>query len=211
MKSTSLYIVRHGETEWNSIGKQQGHLDSPLTKRGVQQAAALSEGLVGKGIKHIYSSDLGRAFETATIINKKLNLIIKTDKRLRERNLGVMQGLSKSEFKEQYYSEWDKFISGDPEYRFPKGESAMQRFERTTECINDIANKHLGEVILIVTHGGVLSGLFYKAVNLTLTIPRQFSLFNAAINKIAIKGNSWQLDTWGDISHLKDIETLDDN
>jgi len=90
MKSTLIYIVRHGETEWNLMGKQQGHMDSPLTDRGTQQANALANGLINRGIEFIYSSDLGRAMETAKIINTSLDLSIQTDKRLRERHLGTL-------------------------------------------------------------------------------------------------------------------------
>ena len=102
MKSTLIYVVRHGETEWNLIGKQQGHMDSPLTDRGIQQANALANGLVNRGIEFIYSSDLGRAFKTAKLISARLELPVQTDKRLRERHLGSLQGLAKKDFRFQH-------------------------------------------------------------------------------------------------------------
>ena len=102
MKSTLIYVVRHGETDWNLKGKQQEHMDSPLTERGTQQANALANGLINRGIQFIFSSDLGRAMETAKIINANLNLSIRTDKRLRERHLGTLQGLTKKKFSCQY-------------------------------------------------------------------------------------------------------------
>jgi 2,3-bisphosphoglycerate-dependent phosphoglycerate mutase len=206
-----IFVVRHGETEWNLIGKQQGHDDSPLTERGIQQANALAEGLVGRGIEFVYSSDLGRAMKTAEIIGSKLELPVHTDKRLRERHLGSLQGFTKDEFQCRYPDEWTKFYSGDPDYCFPEGESARQRYKRTVCCIEDIANLHLEQTILIVAHGGVLNGLFYRAIGIPLSEPRRFSLFNAAINSFSVCGDSWQLDTWGEIAHLKGIETLDDN
>jgi probable phosphoglycerate mutase len=211
MKPALIYVVRHGETEWNKRGKQQGHLNSPLTERGTQQAQALAHGLKNRGITSIYSSDLGRAYNTARIIDKQLKLSIQTCKRLRERHLGSLQGLTKEEFQHQYPEEWDRFNSGDPDYCFPGGESARERYERTVTCIEDLASQHSGQNILIVAHGGVLNGLFYKAINQPLSEPRRFSLFNAAINSFSISGSSWRLDTWGDVSHLKGMETLDDN
>ncbi len=99
MESTLIYVVRHGETEWNLIGKQQGHMDSPLTDRGTQQANALAKGLGNRGIEFIYSSDLGRALKTAKLISTSLELPVQTDKRLRERHLGTLQGLTKKEFR----------------------------------------------------------------------------------------------------------------
>jgi len=211
MKSTLIYVVRHGETEWNLIGKQQGRMDSPLTNRGTQQAIALAKGLVNRGIEFIYSSDLGRALKTAKLISASLELPIQIDKRLRERHLGSLQGLTKKEFRYQHIEEWEKFNSGDPDYCFPGGESARQRFKRTVTCVEELAKLHTGQTILIVAHGGVLNSLFYKSISIPLSDPRKFSLFNAAINSFSISGDSWCLDTWGEISHLQGLNTLDDN
>ena len=68
VKTKVLFAVRHGETEWNLIAKQQGHLASPLTESGIKQAHALAESLFGKGIEVLYSSDFGRAVQRAEII-----------------------------------------------------------------------------------------------------------------------------------------------
>ncbi len=209
--STILYVVRHGETEWNRIEKQQGHLNSPLTERGIEQAVALSEGLSERGIELIYSSDLGRAFHTAKTIAEFLGLSIQTDPRLRERHLGLMQGLTKHEFRSRYGQDWLQFESGDPEYILPDGESASQRYQRSVACAEDLSQKHRGQTILLVTHGGVLDGFFRKSVGIPLAAPRTFSLFNAAINRFSIADTIWHLDTWADLAHLKNTVTLDDN
>ena len=162
-KPTLLFAVRHGETEWNLTGKQQGHLDSPLTPTGVQQACALGAGLAGRGIEVIYSSDLGRAMQTAQIIAARLALPVHPDERLRERHLGTMQGLTKTVFRNTHPAEYAAFDSGDPEYRFPGGESARERYERSVLCGTDLAIRHPGQRVLIVAHGGVLSSFFYRA------------------------------------------------
>ena len=208
---TTLFAVRHGETEWNVVGKQQGHLDSPLTQSGITQAHALADGLHGKGIEVVYSSDLGRALQTAQIIAARLDLDVDLDPRLRERHLGSMQGLTKDEFRQQYPDEWAAFDSGDPDYCFPGGESARQRYERSVACVEELAQRNPGRKLLVVAHGGVLNGLFYKAIEIPLSDPRRFSLFNAAINRFSVCGDSWHLDTWGEIAHLRGMPTLDDN
>ncbi len=208
---TILFAVRHGETEWNLAGKQQGHLNSPLTERGLRQAQALADGLASRGIELIYSSDLNRALQTAELIAARLELSVQTDERLRERHLGSLQGLTKNEFQRQYPDEWAGFISGDPDYCFPGGESARQRHERTVNCVEELTQRHTGRTILVVAHGGVLKGLFCKAAGIPLSEPRRFSLFNAAINRFSIVGDAWRLDTWGDVTHLDGMLTLDDN
>ncbi|NQU45209.1 histidine phosphatase family protein [bacterium] len=209
--TTRIYAVRHGETEWNLIGKQQGQLDISLTERGVQQARALAEGMIGRGVERIFSSDLGRASSTADIISARLGLSVETDAGLRERHLGSLQGMTKEAWRKQYPDEWTAFDSGDPDYRFPGGESARERYERTVGCVERIVARNPGRTILIVTHGGVLNGLFYRAIGIPLSELRRFSLFNAAINQFTVSDNTWGLDTWGEMSHLKGLETLDDN
>jgi broad specificity phosphatase PhoE len=210
-EATLVYVVRHGETEWNLNGKQQGHLDSPLTARGIRQALALAEGLFNRGIKHIFSSDLGRASTTAEIIGKKLGLPVHTDTLLRERNLGSLQGSTKNEWRQQYPDEWAAFDSGDPDYCFPGGESARQRYKRTTDCIENLAEHYRGSCFLVVAHGGVLNGLFYKTIGIPLSDTRRFSLFNAAINSFTVTNGLWHVNTWGETAHLKELKTLDDN
>jgi len=210
-KYTTMITVRHGETEWNLVGKQQGHLNSSLTKLGIKQAEALAKELATKKIDIIYSSDLGRATQTAKIISNHLSLKFLTDLGLRERNLGTMQGLTKKEFAKKFPKEAAKFNTGNPDYILPTGESARQRYERCINCAENLAHQHIGKTILIVAHGGVLNSFFYKALNIPLTEPRHFSLFNASINTFSISGGCWRLETWGEIHHLKKLKTLDDN
>ena len=72
--TNTIYIVRHGQTEWNILGKTQGHGDSNLTAKGREQAELLAESMTKYPIDYIYSSDLGRAYQTAEIIGNKLNI-----------------------------------------------------------------------------------------------------------------------------------------
>lgn len=195
--STILFAVRHGETEWNLAGKFQGHLDSPLTESGIQQAQALADDLAGRGIEALYSSDLGRAMQTAHIIGERLELPVHADECFRERRLGILQGMSKGEFREKYPNEWAAFASGEPDYEVPGGESAKQLYTRCIERGIELAGRHVGQRILIVSHGGVLRSFFYHALCIPLTTPRRFSVFNAAINCFTVSKDRWRLDTWG--------------
>jgi probable phosphoglycerate mutase len=209
-KTTTIIVVRHGETEWNRCGRQQGHLDSPLTDLGVRQAKAIAAGLADREIHALYSSDLGRALQTARIIGQRLSLDVVTDSRLCERRLGALQGLTRKEFADRYPEQAAAFSSGNPDYALPGGESARQQYHRVVECVQELATRHPGQGIAIVTHGGVLKSLFHQAINLPLGGLRRFSLFNASINTFSVNDGHWRLDTWGDIYHLKGIDTLDD-
>jgi probable phosphoglycerate mutase len=200
---TKVYAVRHGETLWNLCGKQQGHADSPLSERGIAQAEALAQGLRGRNISAIYSSDLGRAVQTAEIIATRLALDVQTDPRLRERHLGALQEISKTEFAQSHPEESRMYNSGDPDYIIPGGESARQRYERCVSCIQELAVRRHGQNILIVAHGGTLSSLFYRTLRLPLETPRRFMVPNAALNCVDISSRGdWMLELWGDVSHL---------
>ena len=102
MSRTQLIIVRHGQTEWNLKLIRQGHLDSPLTEMGLAQARALGERLALETFTALYSSDLGRAVQTAQLIAAATGHTIVTDPRLRERHLGIFQGLNGDELREKY-------------------------------------------------------------------------------------------------------------
>ena len=78
-------------------------------------------------------------------------------------------------------------------------------------CVEELTQQHAGRRVLVVTHGGVLCSLFYRAVGLLLSEPRRFSLFNGAINRLLISGEVWRVDTWGDVVHLGGMTTLDDD
>lgn len=205
MKSvTKLIALRHGETLWNSIGKQQGHLDSELTETGLQQAKAAAHALKNFQLDFFYSSDLGRAVQTAAIISEIIQTKFTTDIRLRERHLGIMQGLTIKEFENLYPDEATRYHQHDPDYRIPGGESIQDRYTRSVQCIESLAQKHSGSTILVITHGGILTGMFQKAINLPLNQKRTFSVINMGLNIFTIsEDHQWFLETWGDICHLK--------
>ena len=209
--STILYAVRHGETQWNRAGKMQGWHDSPLTELGLAQARAVANGIDGRQVEVIYSSDLKRAVDTANIIAQKLDVQVNIDPRLRERNMGEMEGLTHEMYGEIAPDQLKQYLTFDPQWPIPGGESLIQRSERCISAANDICSKHPGQTILFVAHGGVLSSFFHHAIGRDLSLPRCFSLFNACISRFTVNNNNWILDTWGDIAHMKDIEVLDDN
>lgn len=209
-KTCELIIVRHGETIWNAEGRQQGHLDSALTPAGARQAEAIAETLSKEKFSALYTSDLGRAFTTAEVIAAKCSHKVTTDERLRERNLGIFQTLTMAEVEERYPEEYRAFRSGDPDYEIPSGESARQRYDRAVACADDIAKRHAGQRVVVVTHGGILDSYFRRALCIALTEPRRFRLFNASINTFFVVGGEWALGTWGDVSHLVGIGTQDD-
>ncbi|HEY5541917.1 MAG TPA: histidine phosphatase family protein [Candidatus Binatia bacterium] len=202
MQRTQLIMVRHGQTEWNIAGIRQGHLDSRLTERGMAQAKALAQRLARERFAALYSSDLGRAVQTAMAIADLTGHEVVTDPRLRERHLGIFQGLNGNEILEKYPEERRMLRTLGPDYIIPGGESMKQQVERNVAYLNDLAHKHVGETIVVVTHGGVVSGFFRHTLAIPLDAPRRFEFVNAGVNVFAYEEEYWMLLTWGDVSHL---------
>jgi len=140
---TTLLLVRHGETDWNAEGKLQGHTDRPLNAYGRRQAQTLAERFTSESIDALYASDLSRARETAEILGAKLGLGVDVDPDLREKNWGNWEGLTSEE---RLYVDYE-------------GETSEEHRERTLRAVRRIVERHPGERIVVVTHGGSLRRL----------------------------------------------------
>jgi len=202
MNRAQVIIVRHGQTEWNIRGIRQGNLDSPLTAKGLLQAKALAQRLARERFTALYSSDLGRALQTAQEVSKVTGHEIIADARLRERHLGIFQGLSGEEIKQKYPEEYKLHRGLGPDYVIPGGESVKQQVARNLGYLNEIGEKHSGETVVVVTHGGVISGLFRHTFAIPFNAPRRFEFTNAGVNIFAYEQGTWFLLTWGEVSHL---------
>lgn len=208
--ATEITIVRHGETEWNSQKRIQGQNNSNLTENGIIQAHRVAEALSKRDFDMLISSDLGRAIETAEIINQELNLPYFTNANLRERSLGIIEGKTYNEAKQLYPADFEKFLNRDPNYSFPNGESLQQLYTRVVTTINNIEQKYNGQKILIVSHGLVLEMMMYKTFNIPLTNQRSFSINNSSISSFYINNDNWFLKEWGVIEHLVSLNVLNE-
>jgi len=211
MSSTKLIIIRHGETLWNIEGKKQGQLDSPLTLLGIKQAKALSQRLTEESFTVLYASDLGRAYETAEYIAARTNHKIFPEQRLRERNFGIFQGLTDKQIENEYPAEYNSYLTNRVDYVIPDGESLRQFYVRVTDFLESLTTLHDGQIVAIVTHGGVIDGWFRYIFDLPLGTVRRAKLWNASINCIVHEDKGgWTLHTWGDVNHVKSFRHLDD-
>ena len=207
---TEIILIRHGETLFNVEGRMQGHSNSPLTDTGIRQAKATSKALAGETFDAAYSSPLGRARETAEIILNGHNCKLFFEEDLQERNLGVFQGLTAEEAAARFPEEYARYKKRDPDHVVPGGESARQFTDRGNGCIRRIAENHHGGRVLVISHGGILDGVFRHVLSIPPGQPRAYTTFNCAVNTIEREGDTWRLLTWGGIGHLKGIRSLDD-
>jgi probable phosphoglycerate mutase len=210
-RRVELTLVRHGETLWNVEGRMQGHGDSPLSERGRLQAEALAGALSAEGLDALYSSDLRRALDTARPIAAVLGLPVRPDARLRERHLGVLEGRTFAEVARDEPELLARWQGTDPAWVVPGGESKQQKHARVVAALASIVERHAGERVLAVTHGGGLDAAFRHALRIPLSAPRRFSLLNASLNVLLVEDGTWSVRTWGDVRHLSGLETRDDD
>jgi probable phosphoglycerate mutase len=199
---SQLILIRHGETLWNTERRMQGHRDSPLTERGLWQADRLGERLKTLAFTALYSSDLPRARLTAQRIAAATGHAIVADARLRERHFGVFEGLTQAEMEARAPDAFQRFMSRDPQYAVPGGESPAAFFARCCAVLEELALRHAGETIAVVTHGLVLDCAYRAASGLALEAQRPVPLVNASLNWFAWDDGRWRAGRWGDADHL---------
>jgi probable phosphoglycerate mutase len=158
-----IWLVRHGQTDWNLEGRFQGQLDVPLNDTGMDQARVLADQLSEKKFCALYSSDLMRARQTAEIIAGRVNLPIKFDRRLREIAQGEVEGLLLEEVKLRHVGSLEERILNPVHARMPGGESVSEVALRFQEAINEIACAHPIEPVLVASHGLAIATMVCKA------------------------------------------------
>ncbi|HRE17817.1 MAG TPA: histidine phosphatase family protein [Rhodocyclaceae bacterium] len=202
--ATRLCLVRHGETEWNAARRMQGHIDVSLNATGRKQAAAAGQWLRGLPIRALYSSDLQRAWTTAQAIALATGIDPQPVCEMRERCMGVFEGLTYDEAKQKFPEDYARFDGRDPDFDVQTGESLRQMHVRITGKLIELEARHRGQIIVVVLHGGVLDIINRFVRGNPLETPRDFLIPNAGLNWIACRDGRWQIEIWGDTRHLED-------
>ena len=210
MTATTLFVVRHGETAWNAEGRIQGHTDIGLNSLGVAQAEAVGRRLARERFDAVYSSDLIRAFHTARPAVRDPDQTIIKDQRLRERHLGVLQGLTGEQAMANQPAAWKAFKSRDPDLELAGGERLGKFSRRVVGFVEAILEAHAGKRVLVVTHGGVLDVAYRHAAGMPLSASRNFPIYNASVNVISHHAGHWKIESWGDVMHLPQELAMDD-
>jgi broad specificity phosphatase PhoE len=203
-----VVFIRPGETDWNRLGRWQGQVQVPLNSYGRQQAQRLANFIRPIGMTALYTSDLRRAMDTATILAKPLGFLPTPDVRLRERAVGAWQGLTKQEVIEWYPEEYAQ-LQADPEgYKIPAGgESRREVAARVRACFNDILRQEKGETIGILSHTTAIRTLLLDLV--PGFDPNAHTYSNMSVTTLErIDDNTWRTVMVDDVSHLQGIEAL---
>ena len=204
---TEIWLVRHGETPWNVEGRVQGWEDIGLNENGIAQAQSLAQHVsrrqqAGDTLQAIYSSDLKRAHHTASIVAASIDLPLGVEVGIRERHFGVLQGLIYKEMEQHQPEAYRIWRSRDPKLDLPNGESLGVFHDRVVDAINRLAAKHVGERIMVVSHGGAMDIIWRYASQLSLQADRTAPLLNASLNRLSVTPDAWKILSWGEVDHL---------
>ena len=202
MKETEIILIRHGETEWNSQQRMQGHSNSDLSSVGQAQIQALGQWMKFVPFDQIYSSDSLRAKQTAEAITQFSGHELKIDLRLREKNLGVFEGLTSEEARERYPEVFRLFKTAGSKYVIDEGESTQQLQDRALEIVEEIRIKHPEERVLMVTHGGFIRVVMKHSLGLSLETPTRFLIRNTGVFRL-VWDDKWNVSQMGGVSHLE--------
>jgi probable phosphoglycerate mutase len=204
--TTTILLIRHGETDWNAARRLQGHTDIGLNDAGVLQADALGRALAQAPLAAVIASDLSRARQTAQAVAVHHGIELRIDSQLRERCYGGFEGLQHAQIAKVYPQHYAAWQARDIDALMPPGErigeSFRQFFTRSTQAIAHWAEQYPGRTIAIVAHGGVLECAHRAARALSLTSARDFEIKNASINRFSFSSQKLTLLDWGDINHL---------
>ena len=153
---TTVYLVRHGATEWNINKRAQGMADIPLTQKGKEEAQLAREQLGNVPVDAVYSSDLSRAYETARTIAASHGLEVQADPAFREIDQGEWTGLPVAEIRERWPDLWGPARHYSTR---PGGESPMQVRQRALAGLRRVIEAHPDGEVVIVSHGGTIRWL----------------------------------------------------
>lgn len=197
MNWTRLLLIRHGETAWNIEGRLQGWQNSSLSELGMAQARRLAQSLVGLDPPVLMTSDAGRALATAGAIGEAIGRTPIADSRLREISFGELEGHVSSTLPPEVQAVRERLMGMDPTctQAFPGGESPADVSKRVWSCLNEVASRHAGEYVVIVSHGGVLACVLRTVLGVQAGAPRRFRIGNTAlVHLVRVEAGPWFLD-----------------
>jgi broad specificity phosphatase PhoE len=206
---TKLFLIRHGQSAGNAEGRFGGHSPTPLSKLGTVQAKLTAKALAKENINAIYSSDLLRAVQTAEPLAKLLNLEVIANPAFRERNVGVLEGLTFDESKQEFPRDYYALVNRNIHHVITEGESYRNLLARITGELRDIVRKHRGERVAIFTHTGALCFMTLHLIGAIHRNTKQTPWIvtsNCGINRFELRGpRNVRVLALNDTRHLAEI------
>jgi len=209
MPITRLFLVRHGQSAGNAEGRFGGHGPTPLSKLGQHQAEKTALLLAKEGISAIYSSDLLRAVQTAEPLSRLTGVPIIQTSKFRERNIGVLEGLTFDESREIHPKDYYALVNRNVHHVITNGESYRHLLRRSTGAMWEILRNHAGGRIAIFSHTGAICFLTLHLMGAIRRDTKQTPWIvtsNCGLNRFEIRGrNNVRVLALNDTRHLVEV------
>ena len=196
-----IYLIRHGETDFNRDGRIQGYTESSLSDLGVEQARRVGERLRGLGISHAYASPLRRAADTCRIALDG-SVAWETREGLREVHLGVWEGEKASALKQRYPEDVKLWFERPSAVRIEGAETIRAFRARVTRTMDAIRAERPEGVIAVFAHGGVICTYLTRLLGMKLDDIWRFKIRNGSITRVLFPDDRARVDLLGDVAHL---------
>jgi len=202
--TTTIILVRHGQTEWNRVERFRGRFDIPLNQTGKEQAKKTAERIAAHwNPSRVLTSPLGRALETASIIAKTCHLTAQTHEGMIDIDYGKWQGLTIEEAKITWPDEVVNWFEHPESAEIPDGERLMDVRKRVSRFLNEISEKYSDKEIVLVSHTVVNRLLLMNAMDIDNSFFWSLRQDPCAINILERKGDILELVSLNDTSHLE--------
>jgi len=201
--STTLILIRHGETPYNRDRRYQGHRDTLLTRKGKRQTKEIAFRLKNESLNAIYSSDLKRTRYTAEVINHYHSLKINILPQLREIDFGDWEGKTHDEIQREWGSLLGRWERKPSQIKIPGGEGIKDLAERVRTTVEKILSDHPGQRVAVITHGGPIRVILSDALGLGLDDWWKTITSNGGISIIEYQSKKARVLLQNDTSHLK--------
>ena len=204
-KGARIILVRHGQTAWNAgagVERFRGRTDLPLDEVGHDQARALARRLQNESVAAIYASPLQRACQTAAPLAERLGLAVEPEERLRDVDYGLFQGLDRAEAAAAFPRQYRLWLDRPGQVRLPQGESLDDVRSRLMQLLDELADKHRGQTVLLAAHQVVNKVLACTLLGLDLDHIWHVGQDTAAINVFEQANGTWHILRLNDVWHL---------
>ena len=189
-----LYLIRHGETDYNSALRFQGQTDIPLNQNGIGQAEKLAVFFRDIPLQASYTSTLARAWATAEIIAGAKGMELQETDALREMSFGIWENMNTKDIQKKYAKEWKDFFASPARTKIPQGESMSEVQKRAYTTVQEILDQYPEGDVAFVAHGGIIRVLICTMLGLDLNRAWHLHVGNASVTCFYYWGRSYTLD-----------------
>ena len=200
---TKIIFVRHGQTEWNVLGRYQGQTDIALSPLGIEQAEKLAAHFPVDKVEAVYSSDLVRAMTTARCVADLFGLTVEPRPELRELNFGDWEGLTYDEIVAKWPDALNNFFQHPDVLEIPHGESFPKLRERALDAVEKIVACHPNQTVAVFAHGAILRTILTAALHMDLKYVWNIRQFNTAVNIVTYTEHGTTVELLNGTGHLK--------